>query len=93
LRYTVLSKAGILFLYLRQFYSAWFRFRILGGNNYMAEAEISSLDKILSQSNRPAEEMDKLYMKYQELSEHHNQEMNMLEQYTHDVEVFLKNNS
>jgi len=36
--------------------------------------------------------MDKLYIKYQELSEHHNQEMNRWEQYTHDVEVFLKNN-
>jgi hypothetical protein len=59
----------------------------------MAEAEISSLYKIMRKSNRPAEEMDKLYMKYQELSEHHNQEMNMWEQYTHDIEVFLKNNS
>jgi len=56
------------------------------------ESEISAIDKILSQSGRPAEEMDKLYIKYQELSEHHNQEMNRWEQYTHDVEVFLKNN-
>jgi len=56
------------------------------------ESEISALDKILSQSSSPAEEMDKLYIKYQELNEHHNQEMNRWEQYTHDIEVFLKNN-
>ncbi len=56
------------------------------------ESEMSAIDKILSQSGRPAEEMDKLYIKYQELREHHNQEMNRWEQYTHDVEVFLKNN-
>ena len=57
------------------------------------ESELAALDKILSQPGKPAEEMDELYRKYQEIRGHHNEEMNRWEQYTHDVEVFLKNNN
>ncbi len=57
------------------------------------ESEIASLDKSLYEPGRPADEMDKLYKKYQEVTEHLNKEMKRWEQYTHDVEVFLKNNN
>jgi len=57
------------------------------------ESELALLDEILSRPGKPAEEMEKLYMKYQQLNEHLNHEMTSWEQYTHDVEVFLKNNN
>jgi ATP-binding cassette, subfamily F, member 3 len=56
------------------------------------EAEISSLDKSFSTPEHSANETDEFFKKYQELKERHNEEMNTWAQYTHDVEVFLKNN-
>jgi ATP-binding cassette subfamily F protein 3 len=57
------------------------------------EAEISVLDKALSSADHSAAETHDFYVKYQELKERHNEEMNRWAQYTHDVEVFLQNNS
>ncbi len=57
------------------------------------ESEIALLDNALSKPGKPADEMDGLYKKYQELREHHDKEMKRWEQYTHDVKVFLKNNN
>ena len=57
------------------------------------EAEISSMDIILASPGRPAEEMQDFFNKYQSLKERHNEEMDKWTQYTHEVEVFLKENS
>jgi len=57
------------------------------------EAEISALDRIMDLPDKPASEMQQYYSRYQELKERHNEEMNRWAQYTHEVEVFLQNNS
>jgi ATP-binding cassette subfamily F protein 3 len=57
------------------------------------EADISELDRIMGMPDKPASEMQEFYSRYQELKERHNEEMNRWAQYTHEVEVFLKNNS
>ncbi|MCJ7446141.1 MAG: ABC-F family ATP-binding cassette domain-containing protein [Bacteroidales bacterium] len=57
------------------------------------EAEISAFDKILSKPDNSLTDNKDFYSKYQELKERHGEEMNRWAQYTHDVEVFLKNNS
>jgi ATP-binding cassette subfamily F protein 3 len=57
------------------------------------EADISELDRIMGIPDKPASEMQEFYSRYQELKERHNEEMNRWAQYTHEVEVFLKNNS
>jgi ATP-binding cassette subfamily F protein 3 len=57
------------------------------------EAEISALDKALSLQDNSFTETNDFFKKYQELKEQHNEEMNRWAQYTHDVEVFLQNNS
>jgi ATP-binding cassette subfamily F protein 3 len=56
------------------------------------EGDISELDKIMGLPDKPASEMQEFYSRYQELKEQHNEEMNRWAQYTHEVEVFLKNN-
>jgi hypothetical protein len=56
------------------------------------EAEILALDIIMEQPGSAAEEMQDFYTKYQLLKEKHNEEMNRWAQYTHEVEVFLKQN-
>jgi ATP-binding cassette subfamily F protein 3 len=56
------------------------------------EGEISSLDKILNSADHSATEMHDIYVKYEELKERHNEEMNRWTQYTHDIELFLQNN-
>ena len=57
------------------------------------ESELVHLDEIISMHGKPAEEMEKLYSKYQEINENLNNELTNWEQYTTDVEVFLKDNS
>jgi len=57
------------------------------------ETEIADLDIIMGQPGRLAEEMQEYYIKYQELKGKLSEEMNRWEQYTHDVEVFLKENN
>jgi ATP-binding cassette subfamily F protein 3 len=56
------------------------------------EAEISALDKVMNSPESSFAETHDFFNKYQELKEQHNEEMNRWAQYTHDVEVFLKNN-
>jgi ATP-binding cassette subfamily F protein 3 len=57
------------------------------------ESEIALLKKTMGQPGKQADEMDELYRKYQLSAENLDNEMKRWEQYTHDVEVFLKNNS
>ena len=57
------------------------------------ESEITLLENTLSQPGKPADEMDELYRRYRMSAENLDNEMKRWEQYTHDVEVFLKNNS
>jgi len=57
------------------------------------EKEIASLDKVLYSENNPTDDTDIFFRKYQELKERHNEEMEKWAQYTHEVEVFLKENS
>ena len=57
------------------------------------EAEISALDRIMDLPDKPDSEMQQYYSRYQELKKRHNEEMNRWAQYTHEVEVFLQNNS
>jgi ATP-binding cassette subfamily F protein 3 len=57
------------------------------------EAEILSLDKTLNSADHSAVETHDYYIRYQELKEQHNAEMDRWAQYTHDVEVFLQINS
>jgi ATP-binding cassette, subfamily F, member 3 len=57
------------------------------------EAEISSLDRTLNAADHSAAETHEYYVKYQELKDQHNAEMDRWTQYTHDVEVFLQINS
>ncbi len=56
------------------------------------ESEISGLDKALSMTDHSVSETNEFYKRYQELRKQHNEEMDKWAQYTHDVEVFLKNN-
>jgi ATP-binding cassette, subfamily F, member 3 len=56
------------------------------------EKEMSELDKVLSSTNNSANEMNDLFLKYQELKVQHNEEMEKWTQFTHDVEQFLTNN-
>ncbi|MCX6333250.1 MAG: ABC-F family ATP-binding cassette domain-containing protein [Bacteroidia bacterium] len=56
------------------------------------ETEISLLDRVMSSTDHSASEANDSYVKYQELKVRHNEEMNRWTQYTHDVEVFLKDN-
>ena len=56
------------------------------------EAEIAAFDNILSKPDNSLTDNKDFYNKYQELKEQHSEEMNRWAQYTHDVEVFLKNN-
>jgi ATP-binding cassette subfamily F protein 3 len=57
------------------------------------ESEIAALDLVLGSSDRSASETNDFFIKYQELKDLHNEEMNKWAQYTHDVEVFLKNDN
>ena len=57
------------------------------------ESEITLLENTLSQPGKPADEMDELYRRYRMFAENLDNEMKRWEQYTHDVEVFLENNS
>ncbi len=50
------------------------------------------MDKLLSSPDHSAAETHDFYIRYQDLKEQHNEEMNRWAQYTHEVEVFLKNN-
>ena len=56
------------------------------------EAQISEFDRILSSPGSMLTDISDFYSKYQELKEKHSEEMNRWAQYTHDLEVFLKNN-
>ena len=57
------------------------------------EKEISNLDKVLDSSDNSMNDTNDFFTRYQELKERHNAEMEKWTQYTHDVEVFLKDNS
>ena len=57
------------------------------------EADISEFDKALSKPDSSITDYKDLYSKYQELKEQHGEEMNKWAQYTHDLEVFLKENN
>lgn len=57
------------------------------------ENEISGLDKSIAIGSNEQAEAEDFFMRYQELKELLNEEMEKWEQYTDDVEVFLKNNS
>jgi ATP-binding cassette subfamily F protein 3 len=56
------------------------------------ESEISELDNVLHSADHGAAETNDYYVKYQNLKEKHNKEMEKWAQYTHDVEVFLQSN-
>ena len=56
------------------------------------ETEISELTRMMGEPDKPAQEMEDLYKRYQKLKEKQNEEMNRWAQYTHEVEVFLKQN-
>ncbi|HBE42062.1 MAG TPA: glycosyl transferase family 2, partial [Bacteroidales bacterium] len=56
------------------------------------EKEIAEMDILLSTPDHIMDETSDFYEKYQDLKERHNEEMNRWAQYTHDVEVFLKEN-
>jgi ATP-binding cassette subfamily F protein 3 len=56
------------------------------------ENEISGLDKSIAIGSNEQAEAEDFFMRYQELKELLNEEMEKWEQYTDDVEVFLKNN-
>jgi ATP-binding cassette subfamily F protein 3 len=57
------------------------------------EAELSELDRQLTDNNHSPTDAHDLYIRYQKAREQHNVEMDRWAQYTHDIEVFLKNNS
>jgi ATP-binding cassette subfamily F protein 3 len=57
------------------------------------ESEIAALDKVLGSPDRSASETNDFFIRYQGLKDLHNEEMNKWAQYTHDVEVFLKNDN
>jgi ATP-binding cassette subfamily F protein 3 len=57
------------------------------------EEEISSLDKVLNSADQSPADTHDFYVRYQELKERHNEEMNLWTQYTHDIELFLQNNN
>jgi ATP-binding cassette subfamily F protein 3 len=57
------------------------------------EAEIKLLDKVLNSTDHSAGETNDYYVRYKDLKELHNKEMNRWEQYTHDLEVFLNKNN
>jgi ATP-binding cassette subfamily F protein 3 len=55
------------------------------------ESELSALDTMLSSPDHSASETHEFFLEYQELRKQYNEEMDRWAQYTHDVEVFLKN--
>jgi len=57
------------------------------------ENEISGLDKSFATGSNEQAEAEDFFKRYQELKELLNEEMEKWEQYTDEVEVFLKNNS
>ena len=57
------------------------------------ENEISGLDKSFATGSNEQAEAEDFFNRYQELKELLNEEMEKWEQYTDEVEVFLKNNS
>jgi ATP-binding cassette subfamily F protein 3 len=57
------------------------------------EKEISNLDMFLGSSDHLLSDTNDLFTKYHDLKERHNAEMEKWAQYTHDVEVFLKDNN
>jgi ATP-binding cassette subfamily F protein 3 len=57
------------------------------------ESEISDIDKSLSLPGNSAAETNEHYIKHNDLKKRLDNEMEKWAQYTHDVEVFLKNNS
>jgi ATP-binding cassette subfamily F protein 3 len=57
------------------------------------EAELSEIDRQLSVHDNSSSDAQDLYVKYQKARELHNSEMDRWAQYTHDIEVFLQNNS
>jgi ATP-binding cassette subfamily F protein 3 len=57
------------------------------------EAEIIAVDKTFMEPGNSSEAHEIDYMKYRELKEKLNEEMNKWAQYSEEVEVFLKNNS
>ena len=56
------------------------------------ESQIAEMDRLLSSPDHSATETHDFYIRYQELKEKLNEEMNRWAQYTHNVEVFLKEN-
>jgi len=56
------------------------------------EAELSDLDKKLSEQDHPAPDAHDLYQRYQKARVLHNEEMDRWAQYTQNIEVFLQNN-
>jgi len=56
------------------------------------EREIAEMDNLLSSPVHSQVETYDIYLRYQQLKEKHNEEMDRWAQYTHDVEVFLKAN-
>jgi len=56
------------------------------------ENEISGLDKSFATGSNEQAEAEDFFNRYQELKELLNEEMEKWEQYTDEVEVFLKNN-
>ncbi len=56
------------------------------------ETEIAALDTVLASPDHSAAETHDFFIRYRELKEKHNEEMNRWAQYTHDVEVFLQDN-
>jgi ATP-binding cassette subfamily F protein 3 len=56
------------------------------------ESQIAQMDSLLDSSGHSAEETNDFYVRYQELKERLNEEMNSWAQYTHNVEVFLRDN-
>jgi len=57
------------------------------------ELQIAEMDSHLSSPDHSPAETHDFYLRYQDLKQKLNEEMNRWAQYTHDVEVFLKENS
>jgi ATP-binding cassette subfamily F protein 3 len=57
------------------------------------ETDLSEIDRQLSVHDNSTSDAQDLYIKYQKTRELHNSEMDRWAQYTHDIEVFLQNNS
>jgi len=56
------------------------------------EKAIAEMDRLMNSTDQPASETAGHYDRYQVLRDRHNEEMNKWAQYTHDLEVFLKEN-